>query len=124
MPGVAILELDCRGSMAAKSPSLARLRESTIDAERCENVCTAAGSVKSSAGTPDAVNRLIKRIGKRASFGFHGAHSYAAPRLRVRTGECGARYARYSGLAWASVNSAYRALYRADADAAQGFLAR
>src|ERR1035441_10258367 len=49
MPGVAILELDCRGSMAGKSPSLARLRESTIDAERCENVCTAAGSVKSSA---------------------------------------------------------------------------
>jgi hypothetical protein len=51
MPGVAILELDCSGSMAGKSPSLARLRESTIDAERCENVCTAAGSVKSSAGT-------------------------------------------------------------------------
>jgi hypothetical protein len=45
------LELDCSGSMAGKSPSLARLRESTIDAERCENVCTAAGSVKSSAGT-------------------------------------------------------------------------
>jgi len=75
--------------------------------------------------TPDAVNRLIKRIGERASFGFTVyAHSYAAPRLRVRTGECGARYARYSGLAWASVNSAYRALYRADADAVQGFLAR
>ena len=51
MPGVAILELDCSGSMAGKSPSLARLRESTMDAERCENVCTAAGSVKSSAGT-------------------------------------------------------------------------
>ena len=31
--------------------SLARLRERTSDAERCEKVCTAAGSVKSSAGT-------------------------------------------------------------------------
>ena len=51
MPGVAILELDCSGSMAGYRPSLARLRDSTIDAERCENVCTAAGSVKSSAGT-------------------------------------------------------------------------
>ena len=28
-----------------------RLRESTMEAERCENVCTAAGSVKSSVGT-------------------------------------------------------------------------
>ena len=39
MPGVAILELDCSGSMAGKSPSLPASADSTIDAERCENVC-------------------------------------------------------------------------------------
>jgi len=35
MPGVAIFELDCSRSMAGYKPSLARLRERTIDAERC-----------------------------------------------------------------------------------------
>jgi hypothetical protein len=35
----------------AYRPSLARWRDSTIDADKCENVCTAAGSVNSSAGT-------------------------------------------------------------------------
>src|SRR3990167_7052362 len=51
MPGVTIFELDCSGSMAGNRPSLARWRDSTMDADKCEKVCTAAGSVKSSAGT-------------------------------------------------------------------------
>ena len=33
--GVAILELDCSRSIAGESPSLARLRERTIDVQRC-----------------------------------------------------------------------------------------
>ncbi len=37
--------------MAGYRPSLARLRDSTTDADKCENACTAAGSVKSFAGT-------------------------------------------------------------------------
>ena len=44
-------ELDCNGSMAGNRPSPARLRDRTMDAERCEKAWTAAGSVKSSAGT-------------------------------------------------------------------------
>ena len=51
MPGVAILELDCSGSMAGYMPSLARLRDRTIEPDRWEKTWTAAGSVKSSAGT-------------------------------------------------------------------------
>jgi hypothetical protein len=62
MPAVAILELDSSGSTAGYSPSLARLRESTMDAERCENVCTAAGSVKSSAGTYTAWIEVIAPV--------------------------------------------------------------
>ena len=52
-----------------------------------------------------------------------GALPHAAPRLRLCAGECGPRHARNSGLAWASLNSAYRALHRANADAVQRFLA-
>ena len=51
MPAVAIFELDCSASIAGKAlrwPACGRAR---MDAERCENTCTAAGSVKSSAGT-------------------------------------------------------------------------
>jgi hypothetical protein len=49
--------------------------------------------------------------------------SVPASRLRLRAGQCRARYAGYPGLAWAPVNPAYGALYRADADALQGLLA-
>ena len=73
--------------------------------------------------TPDAVNRLIKRIGERAGFAFPGARPHAAARLRLRAGERRPRYARYSGLAWASLDPAHGSLYRACADAVQGFLA-
>ncbi|MND08502.1 hypothetical protein D3C83_311460 [compost metagenome] len=38
------------------------MRESTIEAERCENVCTAAGSVKSSAGTYTAWIEVIAPV--------------------------------------------------------------
>jgi hypothetical protein len=37
--------------------------------------------------TPDAVNRLIKRVGERAGFAFL-SHTQAC--LRLRPGECGA----------------------------------
>ena len=37
--------------MDGKSPSLARFRDKTMEADKCEKVCTAAGSVRSSAGT-------------------------------------------------------------------------
>ena len=39
-----------------------RLRDSTMDAERCEKVCTAAGSVKSSAGTYTAWIEVIAPV--------------------------------------------------------------
>jgi hypothetical protein len=45
------LEPDNKGSIAGKKPSPALFLERTSDADRWENVWTAAGSVKSSAGT-------------------------------------------------------------------------
>jgi integrase len=74
--------------------------------------------------TPDAVNRLIKRIGERAGFDFLVHAHMAPPRLRLRPGERRPRHAGYSGLARPSVHSAYRTLHRAGADAVQRFLAR
>jgi integrase len=73
--------------------------------------------------TADAANRLIKRIGERAGFPFPGTRPHATARLRLCAGECGPRYARYTGLAWSQVNSAHRQIHRAFADAVQGFLA-
>jgi integrase len=74
--------------------------------------------------TTDAVNRLIKRIGARAGFPFPGSCSHASPRLRLRAGQQGARYAGYSGLARSPLNSAHRALHRTEPGAIPGFLAR
>jgi type 1 fimbriae regulatory protein FimB/type 1 fimbriae regulatory protein FimE len=34
--------------------------------------------------TPNAVNRLVKRVGARAGFAFPGARPHAAPRVRLR----------------------------------------
>jgi hypothetical protein len=70
--------------------------------------------------TPDAVNRLIKRIGERAGFPFN---VHAPPRLRLRSGERRPRHASYSGLARPPVNSAHRPLHGAGADAVQELLA-
>jgi len=47
--------------------------------------------------TPDAVNRLIKRVGERADFAC--SRSHAAPRLRLRPGQCWPRHATHPGLA-------------------------
>src|ERR1039458_5107010 len=52
-------QAEVQGKMRGRAPGILRvqaeplyiLRESTIDVDRCENVCTAAGSVRSSAGT-------------------------------------------------------------------------
>jgi len=38
--------------------------------------------------TPDAINKLVKRIGQRARFAFP-VHAHMLRRLRLRAGECG-----------------------------------
>jgi integrase len=72
--------------------------------------------------TPDAVNRQLKRIGERAGFDFP-LHAHM---LRHGCGyalaNAGARHQGHSRLAWASLNPAYRTLYRTGTDAVQGLL--
>jgi integrase len=77
-------------------------------------------------GTPfttDAVNRLVKRIGERASFPFKVSRAHATARLRLRPGQSGPRHAGHSGLAWPSRDPAHRPLYGIKPRAVQGFLA-
>ena len=73
--------------------------------------------------TSDAVNRHIKRLGERAGFRFLVHCHMLQACLRLRTGERRTRYQGNPGLAWPSIDTAYRALYGISADAVQGFLA-
>lgn len=73
--------------------------------------------------TTDALNRLVKGVGKRAGLSLSGARAHAAARLRLRAGECGARHAPHPSVARASVNPAHGSLYRAVGRAVQGVLA-
>jgi hypothetical protein len=75
--------------------------------------------------TADAVNRLVKTIGARAklSFGVWRPCSHAAPRLRLRLGQCRPRHAADPGLARPSSNPAHRALYGIKPDTFQGSVA-
>lgn len=50
VPGATIFELDRSGSMAEDSPLLGRWRDRTTKADKCQHMCSAARSVKSSAG--------------------------------------------------------------------------
>ena len=66
--------------------------------------------------------RLVERAGEAAKLGFPSPPPYAPTRLRLRAGEQGARYAGFAGVSRAQEHSAYGSIYRAVADAVQGFL--
>jgi len=56
--------------------------------------------------------RLVERAGATAQLGFQGPSQYASPRLRLRPGQQGARYAGSPGLSRSPKHPAHRALYR------------
>ena len=61
--------------------------------------------------------------GQGGQAGLQGAPAHAQTRLRVCAGQQGARHKGATGLPWPPEHSAHGALYRAVADAVQGFLA-
>jgi hypothetical protein len=62
---------------------------------------------------------LFKRLGKRAGMPLHHLPAHAAPRLRLRPGECGPRHAGAAGMARAQEHPAHGALHRAGAGSAK-----
>jgi integrase len=77
-------------------------------------------------GSPFATSgfaRLVERAGESAGLGFQGTPSHAAARLRLRSGQQGARYAVATGLPRPQEHSAHRALHRTVTRSVQGLLA-
>ena len=72
--------------------------------------------------TTDAVNRLIKRIGARAGFGFQSM-PHAPPCLRLCLGQRRPRHARTPRLAGPPQHPAHGQVHRAAPDTVQGLLA-
>jgi hypothetical protein len=58
---------------------------------------------------------LFERLGKRAGMPLHHLPAHAAPRLRLRPGECGPRHAGAAGMARAQEHPAHGPLHRAGA---------
>jgi integrase len=73
--------------------------------------------------TTDAINRHIKRLAERVGFDFPVHVHMPAARLRLRSGERWARHAGDPRLAGPSVDTAYGAVHRTDADTLPRFLA-
>ena len=67
--------------------------------------------------------RMIERAGTEAKLGVQGAPAHAAARLRLRSGQQGARHAGAASLPRPPQHPAHGALHRTVADAVQGFLA-
>jgi integrase len=72
--------------------------------------------------TPDAINRLIKRIGERAGFRLPGPRSHAAARLWLRPGQRRTRHAAHPGLARPSVDRAHDQIHATERGSVQGLL--
>ena len=82
--------------------------------------------------SPRSEDRHLRRLGLPAwstsgnagEVELQGAPAHAAARLRVRAGQCRARYAAHSVVARSSEHPAHRALHRTEPGAVQGVLAR
>jgi hypothetical protein len=73
--------------------------------------------------TPDAVNRLIKRLGERACWlRFPGPRSHAAARLRLPPDQRWPRYVGHPGLPWTPLDTTHRSIHRVVTDPAQRLL--